>query len=118
MKPQPRSRSGSLPWSTGPSDGPTGRPILRRVALVHFVHNLAITFDGADRARGRSSFEAVGDMGGVAFVAAGYYENEYVRTGDGWRFSLHRELPLFFVKTGESWAGPKPRIMSEWTRRP
>jgi len=81
---------------------------------MHFVHNLSIVFDSADRARGRSSFEAVGDIGGAAFVAAGYYEDEYVRTPQGWRFSLHREVPFFFVKQGESWAGPKPRIMKEW----
>ena len=87
-------------------------------SCMHFVHNLAITFDGPDRARGRSSFDAVGDLGGVAFRAAGYYEDEYARTADGWRFLLHREVPFFFVRADESWAGPKPRIMSEWTRRP
>ena len=84
-------------------------------SCMHFVHNLAITFDGDDRARGRSSFDAAGDVGGVAFVAAGYYEDEYVRTADGWRFALHREVPFFFVKADESWAGPKPRIMREWS---
>ena len=26
---------------------------------------------------------------------------------------LHREVPFFFVKTGESWAGPKPRITEQ-----
>src|SRR5258705_4222997 len=73
-------------------------------SCMHFVHNLAITFEGPDRARGRSSFEAVGDMGGEAFVAAGYYEDEYARTAEGWRFLLHREGPFFFVKAGESLA--------------
>lgn len=86
-------------------------------SCMHFVHNLAITFTAADRATGRSSFEAVGDMEGVGFVAAGYYEDEYVRTPAGWKFLLHREVPFFFVKQGESWAGPKPRIMSEWGKR-
>ena len=86
-------------------------------SCMHFVHNLAITFDGPDRARGRSSFDAVGDLGGVAFRAAGYYEDGYARTADGWRFLLHREVPFFFVRADESWSGPKPRIMSEWTRR-
>src|SRR5262249_19197536 len=47
----------------------------------------------------------------------GYYEDEYVCTAEGRRFRLHREVPFFFVKTGESWAGPKLRIMSEWMRR-
>lgn len=84
---------------------------------MHFVHNLSITFDSDSRARGRSSFEAVGGMEGEAFVAAGYYENEYVRTAEGWRFLFHREVPFFFVKVGESWAGPKPKIMSEWLRK-
>lgn len=86
-------------------------------SCMHFVHNLLVTFDSDDRAHGRSSFEAVGDVAGEAFVAAGYYEDEYVRTADGWRFLLHREAPFFFVKASESWAGPKPRIMKEWSRQ-
>jgi ketosteroid isomerase-like protein len=84
---------------------------------MHFVHNLLITFDSDDRARGRSSFEAVGDIGGEAFVAAGYYEDEYIRADAGWQFLLHREVPFFFVKSTEPWAGPKPRIMPEWSRK-
>ncbi len=81
---------------------------------MHFVHNLSIVFESDSRARGRSSFEAVGDIDGEAFVAAGYYEDEYVRTRQGWRFLLHREVPFFFVKEKEGWAGPKPAIMREW----
>ena len=84
---------------------------------MHFVHNLLITFDSDDYARGRSSFEAVGDIGGEAFVAAGYYEDEYGRTDAGWQFRLHREVPSYFVKLKDGWAGPKPRIMAEWSRK-
>ena len=84
----------------------------------HYVNNLLITIDATDRARGRSSFAAVGDLNGQPFVATGYYEDEYIRTSAGWRFLLHREVPFFFVKTTESWAGPKPRIMDEWLRKP
>jgi hypothetical protein len=84
---------------------------------MHFVHNLSIVFESESRARGRSSFEAVGDIGGEPFVAAGYYEDEYVRTDRGWRFLLHREVPFFFVKTKEGWAGAKPAIMADWTKK-
>ena len=52
-----------------------------------------------------------------AFVAAGYYEDEYGRSGAGWQFRLHREVPFYFVKLKEGWAGPKPRIMAEWARK-
>ena len=83
---------------------------------MHFVHNLLITFDAGDCARGRSSFEAVGDIAGEAFVAAGYYEDAYVRTAARWQFRLHREVPFYFVKVKEGWAGRKPRIMGEWSR--
>jgi len=83
---------------------------------MHYFHNLSIAFESDDFARGRSSFEAVGDIDGESFVAAGYYEDEYVRTPAGWRFSLHREVPFFFVKQSEGWAGPKPAIMSEWLK--
>jgi len=83
---------------------------------MHFVHNLLITFDSETQARGRSSFYAVGDIGGEAFVAAGYYEDTYRRSDAGWQFVLHREVPFFFVKEQDGWAGPKPRIMPQWQR--
>jgi hypothetical protein len=86
-------------------------------SCMHFVHNLSIELDSESRARGRSSFEAVGDFEGEAFIAAGYYVDEYVRTERGWQFLLHREVPYYFVKSKEDWAGKKPRIMPEWTRR-
>lgn len=85
-------------------------------SCMHFVHNLSIDLVSRDRAHGRSSFDAVGDIGGEAFVAAGSYVDEWVRTESGWKFALHREVPFFFVKVKEGWAGPKPRIMREWTR--
>jgi hypothetical protein len=85
-------------------------------SCMHFAHNLSIELESRDRARSRASFDAAGDIGGEAFVAAGYYEDEYVRTAAGWRFALHREVPFFFVKVSEGWAGAKPRIMREWTR--
>jgi hypothetical protein len=91
------------------------RALWRRFeSCMHYVHNLSIVFDSDDRARGRSSFEAVGDIGGEAFVAAGTYEDVYVRTGEGWKFLLHREVPFYFVTVQEGWAGPKPRIMARW----
>jgi SnoaL-like domain len=85
-------------------------------SCMHYVHNLSIVFASDDRASGRASFDAVGDIGGEAFVAAGYYEDEYVRTAQGWKFLLHREVPFFFVTLKEGWAGPKPRIMAQWLR--
>ena len=91
------------------------RALWRRFeSCMHFVHNLSIVFESDDRASGRSSFEAVGDIGGEAFVAAGTYEDVYVRTQDGWKFLLHREVPFYFVTVEEGWAGPKPRIMARW----
>ena len=95
------------------------RALWRRFdSCMHFVHNLSIVFESDDRARGRSSFDAVGDIGGEAFVAAGYYDDEYVRTGQGWKFLLHREVPFFFVTVREGWAGPKPRLMERWRSPP
>ena len=52
-------------------------------SCMHYTHNLSIVFESDDRARGRSSFDAAGDLGGEAFVAAGYYEDEYLRTAQG-----------------------------------
>jgi hypothetical protein len=81
---------------------------------MHFAHNILVSFTSDDRATGRTSFYATGDLDGESFVAAGYYENEYIRTDAGWKFLLHREVPFFFVKTKDDWSGPKPRIMAEW----
>jgi len=114
-------------WDNSPdgSRAHRGRPAVaaylaqlwpRFESCMHYVHNLSIVFDADDRARGRSSFDAVGDLDGEAFVAAGYYEDEYISTEQGWKFLLHREVPFFFVKAKEGWAGPKPRIMAAWTR--
>ena len=86
-------------------------------SCMHYVHNLSVVFESEHRARGRASFDAVGDIGGEAFVAAGYYEDAYVRTAQGWRFLMHREVPFFFVTLKEGWAGPKPRIMAQWLRK-
>ena len=66
-------------------------------SCMHYAHNLSLVFESDDRARGRASFDAVGDIGGEAFVAAGYYEDAYARTERGWTFLLHREVPFFFV---------------------
>jgi SnoaL-like domain len=93
------------------------RALWRRFeSCMHYSHNLSIVFESDDRARGRASFDAVGDIGGEAFVAAGYYEDVFVRTAEGWKFALHREVPFFFVTVKEGWAGPKPRIMAQWAR--
>ena len=86
-------------------------------SCMHYAHNLSIAFESDDRARGRSSFYAVGDVDGEAFVAAGYYEDVFARSGGEWVFLLHREVPFFFVEAKEGWAGPKPRIMERWNRR-
>lgn len=73
---------------------------LAEVVSIHHCHTPEIAFTGPDRARGLwqmmdfLQFPAdappreAPDAGG--FVAFGYYEEEYVRAADGWRFAFLR----------------------------
>ena len=58
---------------------------------IHYVTNRAVTLDG-DHARGRLAYYNPMGLGDdKLLVAAGYYNDDYVRTADGWRISQRVE---------------------------
>lgn len=67
-------------------------------ALSHVMHltgNHRVDVSG-DRATGTAYFLAMGitRRGGNENHARGYYDDTYLRTRDGWRFSSRRSIPL------------------------
>ena len=78
--------------------------------IKQFVHNHTVELDG-DLAAGFCYLEAKTVNDGESFFVAGRYDDEYVRTADGWRFSSMRLTPSFAVPVGHGWVDawvPKP----------
>lgn len=60
----------------------------------HIIGNHRIDLDG-DTATGTSYYLMQGAIKGTGRIsAAGYYEDRYVRTSDGWRLQSRRGVPL------------------------
>ena len=59
---------------------------------MHRISNVVVDLDEADRARARSYVDALimGADGSGGAHAAGYYDDELVRTADGWRIARRR----------------------------
>jgi ketosteroid isomerase-like protein len=72
--------------------------------VKQFIHNHLVTLDGPDRATGVSYMEAKTISSGTAFVVSGRYDDVYVRTEAGWRFSVMNFDPYFSVPFDEGWA--------------
>jgi 3-phenylpropionate/cinnamic acid dioxygenase small subunit len=68
-------------------------------ATQHLIGNPLVVLAG-DRATARCSFQAqhrlVGAPGGDNFIVAGTYEDELVRTPDGWRIARRTLIPSWF----------------------
>jgi hypothetical protein len=65
---------------------------------IHYVTNRAVTLDG-DRATGRLAYyNPMGLTNDNLLVCAGYYNDEYVRTAEGWRIAERIE-ELTWMKT-------------------
>jgi hypothetical protein len=100
---------------------------LAKVVSVHHCHTPEISFTGADSARGlwqmmdyllfppdappREAPDAAG------FTAYGYYEEEYARIGDDWKFSFLRLTRLRVDPLSNGAAPVRPGFMTpnpEW----
>jgi ketosteroid isomerase-like protein len=78
----------------------------RMEALRHLIHNQIITIEG-DSAFSKSYFDAVGDLGGDSIVAAGFYHDRLVRSGDDWKFAEKIIRLDFIVPLSQGWGGKK-----------
>jgi hypothetical protein len=76
--------------------------------LRHLIHNLVIDLEAdGDRARARSYFDAVGELGGESIFVAGYYDDKLIRGDSGWRFADKIISLDCIVPIGEGWAGKR-----------
>ena len=71
--------------------------------VKQYIHNHVVRIDG-DRGTGFSYLEAKPIINGEAYLVSARYDDEYVRTGDGWRFKRMSLIPHFFVPHKEGWA--------------
>jgi hypothetical protein len=73
---------------------------MKDAVSIHHVHSPEIAFLSPDRARGIWAMMDLVELGpgvhlkefpgGRGYCGYGHYEEEYVRTGDGWKFSFLR----------------------------
>jgi hypothetical protein len=105
-------------YETGPGGTLRGREAIRGVLTnpnmalklaLHLALNPVIEVDG-DRATGswRALNALTGPDGTQALWSGGRYEEEYVRTPEGWRISFMRRYLAFFTPYEEGW-GKVPR---------
>ena len=79
--------------------------------IKQFIHNHTVALDGPDRATGVSYLEAKTISEGTAFFVSGRYDDVYVRTDDGWWFSVMNFEPFFSVPFEQGWAVDQPLQM-------
>ena len=72
------------------------RAILPSADLLPFVHDHLIELDG-DHATGTCHLDLRLRRNGRRFLGAGFYDDRYVRTGDGWKFASRRLTMQFLV---------------------
>ncbi len=75
--------------------------------LQPFVHNHVIELDG-DRARGNAYVDLRSVQDGRSMLGSGYYRDEYVRQGEGWKFQSRSLVLRFFVPHLDGWAETQP----------
>ncbi|MEE8166883.1 MAG: nuclear transport factor 2 family protein [Myxococcota bacterium] len=72
--------------------------------VKQFIHNHVITLNG-DTASGLSYLEAKTVANGESYLVAARFNDEYVREGGEWKFSLLKLSIFFVVPLREGWAG-------------
>ena len=101
----------SFPPGSGQEHSEThGLPALREVykgtagmGLKPCVHNHVVELHG-DRARGFCSVELRLSQNGVAYTAAGHYEDQFRRVAGEWRFQRRKLVLYHWVPLAEGWA--------------
>ncbi len=67
-----------------------------------FVQQHVVDLAG-DAATGTCYVDLRADVGGKSMIGAGWYDDRYVRTPEGWRFRSRRIQLSFFVPLSEGW---------------
>ena len=82
----------------------------RDVTLMPFIQNHLIEVEDTTHARGTCAVEVRAVQGGVPMTAAGYYQDEYVKVGQDWKFQS-RNLHLFhFVALDKGWTAEDGQV--------
>ena len=71
-----------------------------------FVHNHVIDLAG-DRATGTVYVDLRSTQDGRSMIGSGYYEDEYVRTAEGWKLHSRRLTLRFLVPLDQGWAAAR-----------
>jgi ketosteroid isomerase-like protein len=101
----------------GSMDPGTRPPIVGRAALLAgfremltagstflpFVQQHVVDLDG-DAARGTCYIDLRAEVNGESMIGAGWYDDRYVRTPDGWRFRSRKITLRFFAPLRDGWA--------------
>lgn len=75
----------------------------------HFCSNGTCTLDG-DRASGRISMEYLSVTGGVSYVSAGHYDDEFQRVDGQWKFRARRITFYFYSPLHQGFTGMPPAL--------
>jgi hypothetical protein len=59
-----------------------------------YIHNHVINLQGNGRASGRCYVELRNFKQNLEWVGTGYYEDEYIKVGDGWKFKSRLFRPI------------------------
>ena len=68
-----------------------------------FIHNHVIDLHG-DRATGTCYLELRATRNDKSMIAAGYYDDEYAKVGEEWKFRSRQVTMYYFVPLSEGWA--------------
>ncbi len=60
-----------------------------------YIHNHVIELDGSDRATGRCCLDLRSARNDMGWQGAGFYEDDYVKVGDDWKFQRRRFHALY-----------------------
>ena len=71
--------------------------------LQPFVHNHVIELRG-DEATGTCYLDLRASMNGESMIGSGFYNDQYVRTAQGWKFRSRKLTMRFFVPLSQGWA--------------
>jgi len=72
-----------------------------------FIHNHVVELQGGDQATGTCYVEIRGAREGKSIIAAGYYDDQYAKVGDAWKFRSRKVHMYYSVPLSEGWAEQK-----------
>ncbi len=66
-----------------------------------YIHNHVVELTGSGKASGRCYVELRSISRAMEWIGSGYYEDQYVKVGDAWKFGSRRFVPVGSVNLRE-----------------